>query len=180
MMNSIFMFMRRTLALGVILGSGPALAQDEAQVFNAFAVATASGTIVRAAEKQVMVVGTVRGPMFIETDEGPVPAGNMVCSASLRIDQKSRHQTGGGACTFTADDGAAAWGEWECAGYALVGCRGKLTLNGGAGRFQGVSGEGAMIWRPNAHELETQLDGTTLQNTSGVVIWRNFRLAKKQ
>ena len=177
MMNSTFI--SRALALGVILGGSPALAQDEAQVFNSFAVATANGTIVRAAAKQVMVVGTVRGPLFIETNEGPVPAGNVVCSASLRIDQGNRHQTGSGACTFTADDGAAAWGEWECAGYALVGCRGKLTLNGGAGRFQGVSGEGAMTWRPNAHELETQLDGTTLQNTSGVVIWRGFKLVKK-
>lgn len=177
MVNSTFI--RRTLAIVIILGGSPALAQDDAQVFNAFAVVTANGTIVRAAEKQVMVVGTVRGPMFIETDEGPVPGGNMVCSASLRIDQKNHHQTGSGACTFTADDGAAAWGEWECAGYALVGCRGKLTLNGGAGRFQGVSGGGAMTWRPNAHELEPQLDGTTLQNTAGIVIWRGFKIVKK-
>jgi hypothetical protein len=36
-----------------------------------------------------------------------------------------------------------------------------------------------MTWRPNAHELETQLDGMTLQNTSGVAIWRGFRLVKK-
>lgn len=35
-----------------------------------------------------------------------------------------------------------------------------------------------MIRRPNAHDLQKQLDGTTLQNTTGVLIWRDFRLAK--
>lgn len=174
------LLVNRVLALAVgLIVCGAARAQDEAQVFNAFSVAVANGSIVRMAEKQVMVVGTVKGPMFIETDEGPMPAGTMACAASLRIDRENRRQTGSGACTFTAEDGAAAWGEWECAGYALLGCRGKFTLNGGSGRFQGVSGEGAVTWRPNAHELQAQLDGTTLQNTSGVVIWRDFKLTKK-
>ena len=43
---------------------GPVLAtavqaQDEPQVFNAFAIAVANGTIVKAAEKELMVVGTI-------------------------------------------------------------------------------------------------------------------------
>ncbi|SKA38596.1 hypothetical protein SAMN02745126_06060 [Enhydrobacter aerosaccus] len=178
---TISMITRRVLAtvMGIVLGSSMALAQDEPQVFNAFAIATASGTVVRASAKQVMLAGTVKGPMFIETDEGPVPAGTVACAASLRVDQESRRQTANGACTFTAEDGAQAWGDWECTGFALVGCRGALTLNGGSGRLQGVSGGGSMIWRPNTHDLETQGDGTVLQNTSGIVIWREFKLTKK-
>lgn len=169
---------RGALALCASLLAAPALAHDEPQVFNAFAIAVASGTIVKSGEKQLMVIGTLKGPMFVETDEGPVDAGSVVCGASVRIDQSSARQTGSGACTFVAQDGATAWGDWECAGYELVGCRGKLTLTGGTGRLAGVTGEGSMVWRPSAHDLKKQLDGTTLQNTTGVVIWRDFKLAK--
>jgi hypothetical protein len=167
------------LSAALLLPLGAAQAQeDEPQLFNAFAVAVANGTIIKSGEKQVMVIGTVKGPMFVETDEGPVEGGSVVCGASVRIDHGTKRQSGNGACTFEAQDGATAWGEWECAGYELIGCRGKLTLTGGSGRFEGVTGEGAMIWRPSAHELKKQFDGTVAQNTTGLLIWRDFKLAK--
>ena len=84
-------------------------------------------------------------------------------AASVRIDQATARQTGNGACTFTAQDGATAWGEWECAGYELVGCRGMFKLNGGTARLAGATGEGTMIWRPAAHELKKQLDDAITQ-----------------
>ncbi len=174
---------RRTLAasLCVVLVSGaaPAFAQDEVQTFNAFSLAAANGTIVRAAEKQLVVVGTLAGPFFVETDEGPVPSGRVTCAASVRIDQATARQTGSGACTFTAQDGATAWGEWDCAGYELVGCRGTFKLNGGTGRLAGATGEGAMIWRPAAHEMKKQLDGSTLDNATGILLWRDFKIKTK-
>lgn len=167
-------------AMAVLLLSSAAVsAQEEPQVFNAFAVVVASGTIVKAGEKQVMVVGTLKGPMFVETDEGPVDAGSVVCGASVRIDQGTKRHGGSGVCTFRAEDGATAWGEWECAGYDVIGCRGTLKLTGGSGRFEGVTGEGAMIWRPSAQELKKQLDGTILQNTTGMLIWRDFKILAK-
>lgn len=156
-----------------------ALAQDEPQAFNAFAVSTAQGTIVPSGDKQATMVGTVKGLLFVETAEGPVEAGTVSCAASLRLDFDTRHQAGNGACTFTAADGAAAWGDWQCEGYELVGCRGKLTLNGGSGRLQGVSGEGAMTWRPSARALQHKPDGASDIAASGILIWRDFKLAKK-
>jgi hypothetical protein len=172
---------RRALALfaAVLLPTAAAVAQDEPQVFNAFAIAVASGTIVKSGEKQLMVIGTLRGPMFVETDEGPVDAGSVVCGASVRVDLGTARQTGSGACTFTAQDGATSWGDWECAGYELIGCRGVLKLTGGTGRLAGITGEGSMVWRPSAHEFKKQLDGTALQNTTGVLIWREFKLVAK-
>ena len=171
---------RRAVALSaaLLLPLGAARAQDEPQVFNAFAVAVANGTILKAGARELMVIGTLKGPMFIETDEGPVDAGSVVCGASVKVEQAGGRHSGSGVCTFQAQDGATAWGDWECAGYELIGCRGKLTLTGGSGRFEGVTGEGAMVWRPSAHELKKQLDGTTLQNTTGLLIWRDFKLAK--
>lgn len=163
----------------VLSATTPAFAQDEVQTFNAFALAVANGTIVRAAEKQLVVAGTLAGPFFIETDEGPVPSGRVTCAASVRIDKATARQTGNGACTFTAQDGATAWGEWECAGYELVGCRGMFKLNGGTARLAGATGEGTMIWRPAAHEMKKQLDGSTLDNATGILLWREFKIKTK-
>jgi hypothetical protein len=170
--------LRAILVLCIALLAAPVQAQDEPQVFNAFAIAVASGTIIKSGDRQATVVGTLKGPMFVETDEGPVDAGSVVCGATVTVDRTTARQTGTGICTFAAQDGATAWGQWECAGYELVGCRGVLKLSGGAGRFAGVTGEGSMVWRPSAHELKRQLDGTTLQNTTGLLIWRDFKLVK--
>lgn len=156
--------------------AAPSFAQDETQSFNAFAVVAANGTIVRAAEKQLVVVGTLAGPFFVETDEGPIHSGRVSCAASTKIDQASRKQAGNGACTFTATDGATAWGEWSCEGYELLGCRGTFKLTGGTARLQGASGEGTMTWRPSAHELKKQLDGSVLDNATGILLWREFKL----
>lgn len=154
-------------------------AQDEPQSFNAFTIATANGTIVRAAENESLIVGTLAGDLYIETDEGPVESGKVLCAASVRLNPKTYKTSGSGACTFTAQDGAAAWGEWTCEGFQLVGCRGNLKLNGGSGRLSRVAGEGTMIWRPNARELKSQLDGQALQNVTGILLWRDFKIAQK-
>ena len=52
---------RGALALlsALLLPAAASFAQEEPQVFNAFAVAVASGTIVKSGEKQVMVIGTL-------------------------------------------------------------------------------------------------------------------------
>lgn len=159
--------------------AAPASAQDEIQTFNAFAVATANGTIVKAGDKQLVVVGTLAGPFFVETDEGPQHVGRVNCALSARVDQETRRQTAAGACTVTAHDGAAAWGDWECAGYELVGCRGTFKLAGGGGRLAGVTGEGILVWRPTAHEFRRQLDGSVIDNASGILLWRDFKLKSK-
>mgnify|MGYP000016119485 CR=1 FL=1 len=171
----------RTFACAALLlaAAAPAVAQDDVQTFNAFAVVTANGTIVRSAEKQVMMVATLAGPFFVETDEGPQQGGRVNCATSARIDQGTRQTSASGACTFAAHDGAAAWGDWDCAGYELVGCRGTFKLTGGTGRFVGASGESALIWRPSTHEFRKQLDGTTLDNATGIVQWRDFKLKGK-
>jgi hypothetical protein len=154
-------------------------AQDEPQSFNAFAVVKADGSILRSAEKQATIVAALTGTFFIETDEGPVPGGQIACSGMVHVDLDTTHQTGSGACTSTADDGAKTFGEWECAGFNMVGCRGIYKLTGGTGRLAGYAGQATLIWRPNSNELQKQLDGTVLQNTTGILIWRDFKIEKK-
>ena len=155
-----------------------AWAQEERQVFSAFAVAQANGAIMRVAEDEFLVAATLAGPLFVDTNEGPVESGQVKCLASLKVQRSSVRTMGSGACSFTAEDSASAWGEWHCEGYLLMGCRGTFKLAGGSGRFEGVSGESQIIWRPSASELQKQLDGTTLASTHGLVLWREFKLAR--
>jgi hypothetical protein len=156
----------------------PTCAAADPPGHGAFAIAVANGSIVRAAQKEIMIVGTIVGPLFMETSDGPVDAGRVACAASVRINQVTESQTGSGACAFTAPDGAVAWGEWQCTGSELLSCRGAIKLTGGTGRLAGLSGESPMTWRPSAHDLKKQFDGTVLQNSTGVLIWRDFLFVK--
>ena len=128
-----------------------------------------------------MAVGTLAGPFFVETAEGPVDSGRVACAASVQCSTTVDffQQAGSGACTFTSSDGATAWGDWQCAGYELVGCRGMLKLTGGTGRLAGASGQGMMIWRPSAREMKAQMDGTMMKNINGIIVWRDFRIEGK-
>jgi hypothetical protein len=155
------------------------VAQDGPQTFNAFSVASAHGTVVPSGEQQSLLVAVVKGPLFIETDEGPVEAGSVSCAASLRLNGQTRQQSGSGACSFIGTDGATAWGEWQCEGYDLVGCRGKLALTGGSGRFKGISGGGGLVWRPSSRDLAAKIDGTSEVTVNGILLLRDFTLALK-
>lgn len=167
------------LAMLFAAASFPASAQDEPQQFNAFAVVQANGPIIKTGEKQSLIVASLSGAFFVETDEGPVPSGSIACGGTVRVDLDTSHQVGSGGCSFTAFDGATSWGEWQCEGYNLVGCRGLFKLNGGTGRLAGLTGEATMIWRPSGHEMQKQLDGSVLANATGILIWRDFKMAKK-
>lgn len=167
------------VALSLLLAASAAVAQEPPQSFNAFAVVKADGSALRSAEKQVTIVAAMSGTLYIETDEGPVAGGQIACSGMVRVDLDTTHQEGAGACTSTAEDGAKTYGEWVCAGFNMLGCRGTYKLTGGTDRFAGITGQATLIWRPNAHELQKQLDGTVLQNTTGILIWRDFKIEKK-
>jgi hypothetical protein len=170
-----------TVGLAMLIAS-PALAQaaddSEPQLFNAFAVVAANGSVTKTGEKQAIAVALLSGSFFVETGEGPVHTGQISCPGLIRIDLETTRQSASGACTVTTTDGATAWGEWECAGFNLVGCRGTYKLTGGTERFAGATGEATLIWRPSAHELKKQLDGLVLQNTNGLIVFHEFKLSK--
>jgi hypothetical protein len=167
------------VALSLSLAAVPAAAQEPSVSFNAFAVVKADSSALMSAEKQATVVAAMAGTLYIETDEGPVAGGQIACSGMVRVDLDTTHQEGSGACTSTAEDGAKTFGEWVCAGFNMLGCHGTYKLTGGTGRLAGLTGQATLTWRPNAHELQKQLDGTVLQTTTGILIWRDFRLEKK-
>jgi hypothetical protein len=172
---------RTSLALtaAILFIASAASAQDEIQTFNAFAVSQASGKVVIEGGNKASIEATLAGPFFVETDEGPVHSGKIACTGTTQIELESRKQNAKGSCTLTAEDGATSTGQWECTGYVLVGCRGIYTTTAGTGRLAGMAGEATMIWRPTPHELRAQIAAGAVQNVTGLLIFRDFKISKK-
>ena len=151
---------------------------EESQIINAFSVWEGQGHVVQTGPQKAAVVGAFGGAVYVETSEGPVEAGTIACPAIIEIDLETGAQKGIGGCTFTADDGAQAYGEWECAGIALVGCRGVFKLTGGIDRLAGVTGSGTILVRGRLHEFARSPGDLIAQRSIGIAVWRDLKIQR--
>ncbi len=155
-------------------GIAPSLA-GEKQVVKAFSVVEATGSTLPAGADSTRMMGTLEGPFFIDTGQGPVDAGNMHCVANMHADNSSGRQAGEGSCVLTAQDGASLFAEWTCEGIRFVGCRGDFKITGGTGRLEGVSGGGVMTSRVSDHAVVPQDEaGMAKVASRGIVFWDEF------
>jgi hypothetical protein len=155
----------------------PAGAQDQEKVpVNAFAVWTSEGAVAQSDEKKLVMASALTGTLFVETTEGPVASGHVVCPAMLHVDTETGRQTGNGFCTFTAQDGARAFGEWDCTGVHMVGCQGKFRLTGGTGRLAGIKGSSSLVLRGGFHELDLRQGKPIGYTVSGIALWRDLKI----
>ncbi len=142
---------------------------------NAFAFWQGQGQIVDIGDQRVALIGAFGGPFYVETTEGPVETGVITCPALMQIDTRTRRQAGTGSCMFTAHDGAHAFGDWECVGVHLVGCKGIFTLRGGSGRLAGVTGSSTILFRGRPERMIDR-PGMVSADSLGIAIWRDFKL----
>ncbi len=124
----------------------PAAAGEEATV-KVFSSWQGVGNTFTTGPKQATFVGALTGPMYVDTEKGPLQSGMMVCPAVVTLGLDDASVRSQARCTITAKDGAAIYAEIACTGVYLVGCTGDLTLTGGTGRFAGVSGGGRVTIR---------------------------------
>jgi hypothetical protein len=82
-------------------------------------------------------------------------------------DDKS--QKGSADCTITAKDGAQVFGKLTCSGVFMVGCSGEVTLTGGSGRFDGVTGGGKVIIRSEFADLQQQGNSDPAMLKRGII-----------
>lgn len=151
---------------------------EEPHIINAFSVWQGQGHVVQTGPQKAAVVGAFGGAVYVETSEGPVEAGTIVCPAVIEIDLESAAQKGVGGCTFTANDGAQAYGEWECAGIALIGCRGPFKFTGGADRLAGVTATGTILVRGKLHELARSPGDMVTHRSIGIAVWRDLKVQR--
>src|SRR5262245_40389952 len=100
-----------SMLLGVTMLPG-AQAQSEETEINAFSVVRGKGAGFKIGEKARTYVGTLEGLLFVESSEGPVHSGSLICSANMEVNLEDRSQQGQGHCLITAEEGGQVFGEW--------------------------------------------------------------------
>lgn len=162
------------LAIAIAVGfATPSMAAEEATI-EAFSAWQGRGQIFPTGVNQATFVGAFSGMIYVETEQGPLDAGFMVCPAMFEIDLENGTQAGSGRCTITAKDGGRVFAEWACTGVHLVGCNGELKLTGGTDRFEGITGGGPMIVRSGLRNLAAMPGNTIQESAAGIAIWREF------
>lgn len=148
---------------------------QEPPSFNAFSMWQGQGQVVEIGEHRVAIVGAFGGPVFAETTEGPTEAGRVTCPVLLTVDLQTGRQAGTGSCVFEANDGARAFGSFDCTGVHLVGCQGIFNVSGGTGRLAGVTGTSSIVFRGRTEKWTAQT-GVISTQALGITIWRNIKI----
>lgn len=171
------MTQKRLLAAALFaatLGLSAAVQAEEAAGIDAFATWDLEGTVVKSGPDEATLVGSLEGPVFVDTGKGPTYAGQVLCPGTLTISLKDSSQTGEGVCAFHAKDGAEAYGKWRCAGYHMVGCKGDFVLTGGSGRLEGVTGKSELLLRGELLDIAKSAGPGATQHAVGIMLWHDL------
>ncbi len=162
-------------AIGMAYAAAASAAASEEQTIDAFSVWQARGHMYKMGENIGMFVGALQGPFFVETPEGPVGAGTIICPGLLKVNLEDGSQTGEGSCVITGEKGAQVFANWTCSGYHLVGCTGKFTLTGGTGRFSKVTGGGPITVRTTLRKAAVAANRKSAVETAvGIAFWKGL------
>jgi hypothetical protein len=141
-----------------------------------FSVWQGDGQIVKVGNEAAGIIGTFGGMLFTVVGGTPTDLGTIACPGIFSIDLKQGTATGTGGCVFNANDGAQAYGTFECKGLMTADCVGKFQINGGSGRLAGVKGESGFMLRTRMREMAVQPSLVISQRAMGVATWPGLRI----
>jgi hypothetical protein len=98
----------------------------------------------------------------------------MICPVSLTM-QPDGTQNGQGGCMIIAPDGDQVFAKWTCKGEYLKGCAGQFTLNGGTGKFKGITGSSLFALRGTLQETMPGGPGVVTQTAIGLAVWPEMK-----
>ncbi len=120
---------------------------------------------------QAYLVGVYSGVLYVDDGKGPLHAASIVCPGTAEGDLKKETKSGQGRCILTDEDGNRVYARFTCTGD-LESCRGPFMIEGGTGKFAGITGEGEMISRIQVNQLTTVAGyATAEQHGEGVAMW---------
>jgi hypothetical protein len=164
-----------TLAVLALVAAAPHTAgAGEEQTISAFATWIGQGGTFQTGTKDLTFVGSLVGPVYVETDKGPVFSGRMACPAMVKVAEDAS-QRGTGSCAITAKDGAKIFADIACTGVFMVGCEGEFTLTGGTERFAGVTGSGPVLIRSELRTINVVSDVASKDQATGILYLRDLR-----
>ncbi len=150
---------------------GDVLAAEEMKL-EATATWESKGRLYLVGEQKALFVGGFGGVMFVTDGKGALNAARIACPGMMDIDFSSSQTSGNGRCIITGATGDRVFAKWDCAGLAMVGCKGNFVLTAGTGRFQGVSGGGAFVLRTAVGEIQADfVSGTVASIGLGLAAW---------
>ena len=128
------------------------------------------GRVFRIGMDTMLFLGAFEGIMYVETSEGELDEGFVVCPVNQILDLKTKATTGSGHCMITASGGDTVFAEWTCSGK-VGGCKGNFKLTGGSGKFKGITGSSKLIVRSPLSVLAGDMaSGSVVRVASGIAI----------
>jgi hypothetical protein len=146
--------------------AAPSVAGEEATV-KALAAWQGQGRTYQTGPHQATFVGSLTGPMYVETENGLIRSGFMTCPAIVQIGLEDGKQRGQARCSIAAKNGAQIYAEITCTGVYLVGCDGELKLTGGTKQFAGISGGGKVTIRSDSRQIAALSDNAAQEQGTG-------------
>lgn len=156
---------------GLVAAIAPGDARAETQEkIDAIVAWTGNGTSYEVGSERAVFVGALTGPVYVQTDKGWVPSGTATCPMMIDVVTASAEQAAQGRCTIENPDGDMIYAEVTCRGIYRVGCDGTMTLTGGTGAFEGISGTGEITVRSERRSVVDSGHGTTQEDGVGIMV----------
>jgi len=157
------------LATALLLTAWSGQASADSRTISAIIAWQGQGQIYEVSADRLRFLGALEGIMYVETAEGDMNEAFVRCPIVQEIDSTEKSTSASGNCMIVAGPEDSAYAEITCDGKAGV-CRGKFTLTGGTGRFEGISGSGDMTVRSPVHALAEDLSqGISLHLAAGIL-----------
>lgn len=158
--------------IGLLFGwCATATAAEEGTV-SILAPWISGGELFRVGPQRVLFLGVAEGIMYVEEKKtSSLNTATFTCPGTQELNLKKGTTEGSGYCIFTGAGGDTVFAKWTCAGMP-GGCEGKLTLNGGTGRFAGITGSGPMVVRTELVEVVADLEtAEVVRGAAGLASW---------
>ena len=144
-------------------------ARAETSVISAIIAWQGQGQIFPVGTNAHRFLGALEGIMYVETTDGVMNEAFVRCPIVQNIDSADRSTSASGSCVIAVSPEDTVFAELACEGTAGV-CKGKFSITGGAGRFEGASGSGRMTVRSPVHALAADLsDGAVIHAAAGIL-----------
>ena len=124
---------------------------------------------------RALFMGALHGVLYVESGPDALDGAAIVCPVTYVLEGVQPTLAAEGYCTITKGQDHKIYARWTCSGAALMGCRGRLTLTGGTGRFAGITGESDMVVRSSFVEFADskaagQSGAGVVQETGGALL----------
>lgn len=161
-------------AVWLLLNSSTVLAAEQNTV-QAVIPWDAEGRVFQVDTDKLLFLGALKGVMYIESSEGEMHEAYVMCPIIQTLNLEKDNAEAVGHCEISASSENVVYADLSCNGKGGS-CEGTFTLVGGAGKFEDISGEGALRVRSPIRALIADLAaGATLRVGSGLAIVKDLK-----